>query len=230
MAPVKSPSEAGHTLVQSLMGMLLCSLVLMVAFAAFAWVQASHSLMRSHADLNARLIAVLGMLRERVQRAGAPALQFNSQGQARLTPRDLPLSGSDNQLFLSHWRSLTPSDCQGHQASTLDGIQDDFKTSAKQEFSCKDSQRSNTSYQALVDGISIIQFRYAQFLPGPPPLMKWQSAAQVTNWQAIRGVQACVQTQWKGNLRVPLSRACNSSQNLNHAFAWRGVASLFHHP
>jgi type II secretory pathway component PulJ len=223
-------SQSGHTLVQSLLGMGLCSGVLMVAFAVFAWVQASHTHMRLQADLHTRLNTVMGVLRERVQRAGAPALLFNSQSQAALATTDVPMTGSDKQLGLLHLRSLTPADCQGHQASSEDWLRDDFKRSTKHEFSCKDSLRDNTSYQALVDGIQRVHFRYAQALPGTPPLLQWRSAAQVTDWQAVRGLEVCVENQTQASLQAPLSAACAASNSLEKAVAWRGVASLMHHP
>lgn len=230
MATLKPSREAGQTLVQSMLGMLLCSLVLMVAFAVFAWVQASHAHMRLQADLHNRLNTVLGLLRERVHRAGAPELQINSQSQAWLTTTQLSLAGNDKQLGLLHWRSLTPIDCQGHQASVGDWLKDDFKRSTKHELTCKDSLRDNASYQALVDGIQSLHFLYAQTLPGTPSLMQWRSAAQVTDWQAVRGIQVCVENKPQASLTAPLSEPCGGSSSLSKAVAWRGVASLFHHP
>ena len=222
--------QSGHTLVQSLLGMLLCSGVLMVAFAVFAWVQASHAHMRLQADLHNRLNTVLGVLRERVQRAGAPALLFNSQSQVTLASTAAPLTGSDQQLRLLHLRSLTPADCQGHQASSENWLRDDFKRSTKNEFICKDSLRDNTSYQALVDGIHSVYFRYAQALPGTPPLMQWRSAAQVTDWSAVRGIEVCVENQTQASLQAPVSAACAQPNSSEQAVAWRGLASLVHHP
>ncbi len=230
MAAMKPCRQAGHTLVQSMLGMLLCSLVLMAAFAVFAWVKASHAQLRLQADLHTRLNTVLGVLRERVQRAGAPALQLNKQSQAWVATTNVSLAGSDTQLSLLHLRSLTPADCQGHQASSEAWLKDDFKRSTKHEFTCKDSLRDNASYQALVDAIQTLHFLYAQALPGNPSLMQWRSAAQVTDWQAVRGIQVCVQNQLQASLPAPLSEPCGGKSNLSKAVAWRGVASLFHHP
>jgi len=167
--------QRGHTLVQSLVSMVLSVWVLTAAFAAFAWVQSNHQHMQTLADVHERMHAALALIQMRVSRAGAPALQFDAQGRVSGLSVPATLKGSDSSLSLTHHSSLTPSDSQGHQASSLPFIQDDFKRSARYELSCKDSLRSNTSYQALLDNIYQLGFVYAQTLPGPAPQMQWRT-------------------------------------------------------
>ena len=112
-------SQQGHTLVQSLVGMVLSMWVIMAAFAAFAWVQSNHQHMQARADMQERLHTALSLLQERVARAGAPALQFEVQNKVILLSPTHSLQGGDKTLSLMHHSSLSPSDCQGHQASTL---------------------------------------------------------------------------------------------------------------
>lgn len=220
--------QYGHTLVQSLVGMVLSAWVLTAAFAAFAWVQSNHQHMQNMAEVHERLHAALALIQMRVSRAGAPALQFNAQGQVSLLPLPASLQGSNSSLSLTHHSSLTPADCQGHQASALPLIQDDFKRSARYELSCKDTLRSNTSYQALLDNIQQLGFVYAQSLPGAVPQMQWRTANQVTDWQAVRGLQACLQTK-QAATSPPASLSCNTGLALaSPALAWRGVAHLRH--
>jgi len=218
--------QRGHTLVQSLVSMVLSVWVLTAAFAAFAWVQSNHQHMQTLADVHERMHAALALIQMRVSRAGAPALQFDAQGRVSGLSVPATLKGSDSSLSLTHHSTLTPSDCQGHQASSLTFIQDDFKRSARYELSCKDSLRSNTSYQALIDNIYQLGFVYAQSLPGAVPQMQWRTANQVSDWQAVRGLQACIQTQYAG-ASPPATRSCNTGLALAPpALAWRGVAHL----
>jgi len=220
--------QMGHTLVQSLVGMLLSSWVITAAFAAFAWVHNNHQHLQAVADLHERLHTALFLVQERVARAGAPALQFDTSGKASLWAPAAFIFGGDNSLSLTHHQRLTPADCQGHQASALLSIQDDFKRSTRNELSCKDSLRSNASYQALIDNITQIGFLYAQALPGVVPQMQWRKAAKVTDWQAVRGVQICVQTKLSLT-RIPTSLACSNGLALSPpSLAWRGIAYLQH--
>jgi len=220
--------QQGHTLVQSLVGMVLSAWVLTAAFAAFAWVQNNHQHMQTKAEVHERLHAALALIQMRVSRAGAPALQFDAQGQVSVVPLPASLQGSNSSLSLTHHSSLTPTDCQGHQASALPFIQDDFKRSARYELSCKDTLRSNTHYQALLDNIQQLGFVYAQSLPGAVPQMQWRTANQVSDWQAVRGLQACLQTKQKG-ANPPATQSCNTGLELAPpALAWRGVAHLRH--
>jgi hypothetical protein len=132
-------------------------------------------------------------------------------------------------MSLMHHRSLSPSDCQGHQASTLPWIQDEFKRSTRNELSCKDSFRSNTTYQALVDNIDQVGFLYAEVLPGAEPRMQWRNANAVSNWQGVRGVQTCLQTKLPGLGALPASPSCSSGQPLSSpSLSWQGVAFLRH--
>ena len=221
--------QLGHTLVESLIGMVLSLWVIMAAFTAFAWVQSNHLHMQARADMQERLHTALTLLQERVARAGAPALQFDAQNKAELLSPTFSLQGVGSTLSLMHHRSLSPSDCQGHQASTLAWIQDEFKRSTRNELSCKDSFRSNTTYQALVDNIDQVGFLYAEILPGVEPRMQWRNANAVSNWQGVRGVQTCLQTKLTGLGAVPASPSCSSGLPLSSpSLSWQGVAFLRH--
>ena len=221
--------QHGHTLVESLVGMVLSLWVIMAAFAAFAWVQSNHQHMQARADMQERLHTALSLLQERVARAGAPALQFDAQNKAKLLSPTFSLQGFGSTLSLMHHRSLSPSDCQGHQASSLAWIQDEFKRSTRNELSCKDSFRSNTTYQALVDNIDQVGFLYAEILPGAEPRMQWRNANAVANWQGVRGVQTCLQTKLPGLGVLPSSPSCSSGLPLSSpSLSWQGVAFLRH--
>lgn len=217
--------QGGHTLAQTLVGMALSMLVVAAGFALFAWLQNSHHQLQTQADAHGRLNTALNLLRERIQRGAAPELVFDSQGNAAWASAPDNLPSSNSTLSLTHARGLTPADCQGHQASTWFWLIDDFKLSTRQELVCKDSWRSNSTYQALVDGVTALQFRYAQALPGDTGLMQWLSAEQVSDWRAVVGVASCVQVQTAAASLRTASLPCIPQ---GKGLAWRGVAAMRH--
>jgi len=237
MAPLISKTAAqqsGHGLVQCMMGMSLSLLVVMTAFAAFAWIQRSQTMLQTQMDLQQRMHLAIGLVRERVQRAGAPELVTDNQGLASMAYVPVLLSGNDTQLQLMQFRSLTPADCQGHQASTLTWLQDDFRRNSSREFTCKDMARSNATYQALIDQVEDVRFRYAQSIlfAGSHPLnerMQWRTAAQVTDWRAVRAVQICLQVRSDAVSSGSPSLSCSKSLPLkNGVAAWRAVLQIRH--
>ena len=231
---ITATQQSGHGLVQCMIGMSLSLLVVMTAFAAFAWIQRSQTLLQTQMDLQQRLHLAIGLVRERVQRAGAPELVTDSQGLTSMVYVPVLLAGNDTQLQLMQLRSVTPADCQGHQASTLTWLQDDFRRNSSREFICKDMARSNATYQALIDQVEDIRFRYAQsisFMGSNPAttLMQWRSAAQVTDWRAVRAVQMCLQVRSDAISLGSPNLSCSKSMPLkNGVAAWRSVLQIRH--
>jgi len=224
----KRHQQQGHSLVQSLLGLLLSMLVLMAAFSAFGWVQTSHRQLQAQAEVQQRLRSAMHLVRQRVQRAGAAELTFVS-GKARIDDLDDALYGSDDSLSLMHPSSLTPFDCQGHEASSSWWLIDDF-TLRKQELQCKDSWRDDTNYQALFDGLRQWDLLYAQALTGTTTHLQWRRAEEVSDWNAVRGVKVCIQALAHNPSPLPASNACGSTGLLQSpSLAWRGVASFRHH-
>jgi hypothetical protein len=230
-----APHQQGQGLVQCMIGMSLSLLVVMTAFSAFAWIQRSQTQLQTQIDLHQRLHTSFQLVRERVQRAGASELTLDSQGLATMTHMSLPLTGNDTQLQLLQLRSVTPADCQGHQASTLAWLQDDFRRNSSREFTCKDMARSNATYQALIDQVDDVRFRYAQSIhpnSADPSLelMQWRTASQVTDWSAVRAVQLCLQLRTDAITLATPSLSCNKPTLLkNGGLAWRSVLHLSHH-
>jgi len=227
--------QQGQGLVQCMIGMSLSLLVVMTAFSAFAWIQRSQTQLQTQIDLHQRLHTAFQLVRERVQRAGAPELTLDSQGLATVTHMSLPLAGNDNQLQLLQLRSVTPADCQGHQASTLAWLQDDFRRNSSREFNCKDMARSNATYQALIEQVDDVRFRYAQSVhpQSTDPsfdLMQWRTASQVTDWSAVRAVKLCLQLRTDAITLATPNLSCNKPTLLkNGGMAWRSVLHLSHY-
>jgi type II secretory pathway pseudopilin PulG len=222
MKPSKR-NQRGHSLVQSLLGLMLSMLVLMAAFAAFAWVQSSHRQLQTQVEVQQRLRTALQLLRLRVQRAGAPGLAVDGTGKFKYDSLSNALMGTTNSLSLAHWANLTPADCQGHESSYLSTIEDYFSIS-KQALVCKDTAPEDSMTQALFEGMDGLSLLYAQALPGPA--LQWRTADKVTLWSAVRGVQICLQAKTVG-VQVPSSASCISSLNAP-GLSWRGVAVFKH--
>jgi Tfp pilus assembly protein PilW len=219
----RMPKQRGHSLVQSLLGLMLSMLVLMAAFTAFAWVQSSHRQLQTQVEVQQRLRTAMQLLRLRVQRAGAPGLAVDGTGKFKFDTLSTALLGTPNSLSLVHWTKLTPADCQGHESSYLSTIEDAFSFS-KQALVCKDTAPEDSVTQELVEGLDGLSLLYAQALPGPS--LQWRTADKVTLWSAVRGVQICLQAKAVG-IVVPSASSCVSSLKAP-GLSWHGVAAFRH--
>ena len=233
-ALIQGRSQRGQGLVQCMVGMSLSLLVVMAAFSAFAWMQRSQLLLQTQADTQMRMYTAIHLFRERVQRAGAPDVSIDSQGMVAFNRLPANLSGNDTSLQLNHWRSLTPADCLGHEASTQPSLQDDFRRSSQRELTCKDAARNNSSSQTLAEHIDDLRLRYAEAMAPPgtaadSQLMQWRKASQVSDWQQVRAVGLCLQLRPSAIRMAPGSLSCNNPVTLkNGAGAWRTVFFLNH--
>jgi type II secretory pathway component PulJ len=227
-------AQRGQGLVQCMVGMGLGMVVVLAAFGAFAWVQRSQLMLQNQSDMHMQLHKAMQLFRERVQRAAAPELNLDAQGAAVLTRLPINLSGSDTSLQLNQWRSLTPADCQGHEASTQTWLQDDFRRNSQRELTCKDTARSKTTYQTLAEQIDDLRFRYAERISPPgtdatSQQLQWRKASQVSDWQQVRAVSVCLQIRPPGMTLAPGTLSCNTETELkNGANAWRAVLLLAH--
>ncbi len=234
MATLMYATQQGQSLAQCLVGMMLSLLVVMAAFSAFAWMQRTQTLLQQQMDLHQMLHQATAKLRERAMRAGAPELLVNEQNMPVLNGMKNRLAGDDKSLQLMQFRSLTPADCQGHEASHLPWIQDDFRRNNTRGFACKDAARSTSNYQTLVEQTDEVRFLYAQRIGSESPdasaqQMQWLKASQVTDWDAVRAVQMCLQIRGTGVSATSAGMSCHTSSPLvNGAMAWRSVLQLSH--
>jgi Tfp pilus assembly protein PilW len=234
MATLMYPTQQGQSLAQCIVGMMLSLLVVMAAFSAFAWMQRTQTWLQQHMDLHQMLHQATAKLRERAMRAGAPELWVNEQNMPVLNGLTNRVRGDDKSLQLMQFRSLTPADCQGHEASHLPWIQDDFRRNNTRGFACKDAARSTSAYQTLVEHTEEVRFLYAQRIGIKLPdssaqQMQWLTASQVTDWDAVRAVQMCLQIRGTGVTATAAGKSCHtSSPLLNGAMAWRSVLQLSH--
>ena len=212
--------------------LLLIVTVVLAAMGATAWVQRTQNLLQQQLDTHQRMHTAFMRLQERAIRAGAPALFEDATGAAFLQSLGSGVSGDDKSLQLMHWRSLTPTDCLGHNASSLDRAQDDFRRNTQHELVCKDLAPGLGNFQSLIDQTGDFRVRYAQSLTdpkGPNPSMQWLTASQVSDWRAVRALQICLQLQTPGVNMNPATLACATGRPLPAgSVAWRGVLFLRH--
>lgn len=224
----------GQSLAQCLVGMMLSLLVVMAAFSAFTWIQRSQTLLQQQMDLHQILHQASAKLRERAMRAGAPELWIEEPDKLVWNNLSSKLGGDDKSLQLMQWRSLTPTDCQGHEVSLLSWIQDDFRRNHARGLACKDAARTTSNYQTLIEHTEEVRFLFAQRLGSKQPdarhqPMQWLRASQVTDWGAVRAVHMCLHVRGPGVNAAPVSIACHTSKPLaNGAMAWRSVLQLPH--
>lgn len=223
MKPVRSP-QGGYSLVQSLLGIWLSLLVVMAALTAYGWIQISHRELQTQIDVHQRLRSALETLRARTQRAGAPLLNTDSKGKFKYDILPEALFGTEQSLSLSHWRQLTPADCQGHEASFMTTIEDSFSLN-KQALVCKDTAPVEGLSQELFEQLDGLHLLYAQAVPGPS--LQWRAADEVTQWQEVRGVQICLHAIARG-MSAPASSDCTGAGSTSGQ-SWRGVAAFSHH-
>lgn len=228
------PTQQGQSLAQCMVGMMLSLLVVMAAFSSFAWMQRTQTLLQQQMDLHQMLHQATAKLRERAMRAGAPELKVNEDSVPVLNGLTNFVGGDDKSLQLMQFRSLTPADCQGHEASHLAWIHDDFRRNNTRGFACKDAARSSSNYQTLVEQTDAVRFFYAQRIDSKLPevtaqQMQWLTASQVTDWGAVRAVHMCLQIRGTGVSVASAGVSCNTSAPLvNGAMAWRSVLHLPH--
>jgi type II secretory pathway component PulJ len=234
MAAVMLAPQHGQSLAQCMVGMMLSLLVVMAAFSAFAWIQRSQALLQQQMDMYQMLHQATAKLRERAMRAGAPELWIEEPH--KLVWNSLPnkVAGDDKSVQLMQWRSLTPTDCQGHEASLLSWIADDFRRNSTRGLVCKDAARTSSQYQTLIEHTDEVRFLYAQGLGSRltdafNQPMQWLSASQVTDWNAVRAVHLCLHVRGAGVNATPAGVSCYTSKPLVHgAMAWRSVLHLTH--
>jgi hypothetical protein len=150
---------------------------------------------------NARM--ALRNIREQAHMAGAAYLQAdNTDGQFSVAispnedaeqPAVAGVNGTKNieSITLGHWRALDATDCQGNTGSTHTNVRNDYKLNTNKELSCKDLNLTNSTYQALAEGVEDFQLRYAEADPNTQTL-QWKTANQVNDMTHVLAIEVCL--------------------------------------
>jgi len=75
--------------------------------------------------------------------------------------------------------------------SVATSVRNDYKLNTSKELSCKDLNLSNSTYQALAEGIEDFQLRYAQANPSAHTL-QWKTANQVSDMTQVLAIEVCL--------------------------------------
>lgn len=217
----RTRSERGYTLPELLIGLTLSLLIIAAATASYANSKQTWNLMAAADALHANARVALHNIREQTHMAGAAYLKPGNNIEGRFTVEISPtedagqaaltgVNGSKyvESLTLGHWHALDAVDCQGNTGSTHTSVRNDYKLNANKELSCKDLNPSNSSYQALAEGVEDFQLRYAEANPNTQTI-QWKTADQVTDMAQVLAIEVCLRM-------ASVSMAHNIKANTNN--------------
>ena len=196
-------TQKGHTLPELLIGMALGMLIIAAATAAYGNSKQTWHAMAAADAVHANARVALRNIREQAHMAGAAYLKANNNngnftvdislnedaGQAALA--GVNGNKSVESLTLGHWHALDAIDCQGNTGSTHTTVRNDYKLNTNKELSCKDLNLTNSTYQALAEGVEDFQLRYAEANPSTQTL-QWKTANQVTDMAQVLAIEVCL--------------------------------------
>jgi type II secretory pathway component PulJ len=204
MSPLNelTPSERGYTLPELLIGTALSLLVIAAATGVYGTSKQTWNAMAAADAVHANARVAMRNLHEQAHMAGAAYLKSNNNGTftVEISPNEdagqAALAGvngtkSLESLTLGHWHALDAIDCQGNTGSTHASVRNDYKLNTSKELSCKDLNLTNSTYQALAEGVEDFQLRYAQANPSAQTL-QWKTANQVTDMAQVLAIEVCL--------------------------------------
>jgi len=206
MSPCKcnAPSQVGYTLPELLIGMALSLLVIAAATAAYGTSKQTWNAMVAADAVHANARVALRNIREQAQVAGGAYLKPSNNNDGKFTVDISPseeagqaaLAGINGtkyveSLTLGHWHALDAIDCQGNTGSAHTSVRNDYKLNANKELSCKDLNLTNSTYQALAEGVEDFQLRYAE-ANSSTQTIQWKTANQVNDMTQVLAIEVCL--------------------------------------
>ncbi len=204
--------QQGYTLPELLIGMALGLLVIAAATAAYGTSKQTWNAMAAADAVHANARVALRNIREQTHMAGASFLSASSHSTSDYANPDaidfnVVLSASEDvgqaalaglngtkyveSLTLGHWHALDAIDCQGNTGSTHTSVRNDYKLNTNKELSCKDLNLTNSTYQALAEGVEDFQLRYAEANTSTHTI-QWKTANQVTDMTQVLAIEVCL--------------------------------------
>ena len=196
-------TQCGYTLPELLMGIALSLLVVAAATSTYGTSQQTWNSMAAADAVHANARMALRNIREQAHMTGAAYLQaHNSDGtfSVAISPSEdaeqTAVAGVNGTKYiesitLGHWRALDAIDCQGNTGSTHTSVRNDYKLNTNKELSCKDLNLTNSTYQALAEGVEDFQLRYAEANPNTQTI-QWKTANQVTDMTQVLAIEVCL--------------------------------------
>jgi type IV pilus assembly protein PilW len=199
-----APSQSGYTLPELLIGIALSLLVIAAATSAYGTSKQTWNAMAAADAVHTNSRVALRNIREQAQMAGAayvkPANNNDGSFTVDISSREdagqaaiAGVNGSKNieSLTLGHWHALDAIDCQGNTGSTHTSVRNDYKLNTNKELSCKDLNLTNSTYQALAEGVEDFQLRYAEANPNAQSI-QWKTANQVADMTQVLAIEICL--------------------------------------
>lgn len=200
----RQQAQRGFTMVELLIGMALSLLVIAAATAAYGTSKQTWSVMVAADAVHANARIALRNIREQSWAAGAAYLKATGNSDNRFSvevsdKEDLgqaALAGVNGSkyvesLTLGHWHALDAVDCQGNASSTHSTVRNHYKLSTDKELTCKDLNLTNSTYQALAEGVEDFQVRYAEVNP-MAQTVQWKTANQISAMSQVIAIEVCL--------------------------------------
>jgi type IV pilus assembly protein PilW len=199
-----TPSQSGYTLHELLIGMALSLLVIATATAAYGTSKQTWNAMAAADAVHANARVAMRNIREQAQMAGGAYLKPSNNSDGKFTV-EISLSEEVGQaalagvngtkyvesLTLGHWHALDAIDCQGNTGSAHTSVRNDYKLNTNKELSCKDLNLTNSTYQALAEGLEDFQLRYAE-ANASAQTIQWKTANQVNDMTQVLAIEVCL--------------------------------------
>ncbi len=201
MTPNNFQKIRGYTLPELLIGMALGLFVIAAATAAYGISKQTWGAMAAADAVHANARVALRNIYEQAHMAGAAYLKAYDNGSftADISPseqmRQSALQGINGtkyveSLTLGHWQAIDTMDCQGNN-STQATVRNDYKLNSSKELTCKDLSPTNSTYQALAEGVEDFQIRYAEAHPNTHTI-QWKTADQVNDMGLVLAIDVCL--------------------------------------
>lgn len=187
-------NNKGYSLTELLIGLGLSSLVITIALIVYQLSRQSWQAITATDALYQNAQVSFRSIRRQAELDGAAFLIAAGVNQVTHSPAYPNANYPNDNLVLSHWVGVDPSDCQGNSnadsnAGTL--VSNSFKRNSNKELTCKDTYATGSSYQALAEGIEDLQTRFAQVNPALNTL-QWVQASELFGSAHIVAMEVCV--------------------------------------
>ena len=200
----------GYSVAELLIGLGLSSLVVVTALAVYQISRQSWQAMSAKDALYQNAIVAFRAIRRQAELDGAAYLIAGGDNLVTLSPTYPDTNYANDGLVLSHWSGVDPSDCQGNSSAGTNAIvSNSFKRNTNKELTCKDTNATGSSYQALAEGVEDLQTRFAQVNPILQTL-QWVQASELFGSPHVVAVEVCLRLATPVRLPVDV-RATSTS-------------------
>lgn len=208
-------SHKGYSLTELLIGLGLSSLVVTIALSVYQLCRQSWQTISATDALYQNAQVALRAIRRQADVDGAAYLLAAADNYAMLSPPYPHANYPTEGLLLTHWAGADPSDCQGNSSDSPSAIvSNSFKRNTNKELTCKDTNASGNSYQALAEGVEDLQTRFAQFNPVLNTL-QWVHASALFGASQIVAIEVCLRLATTIRLGNAVKAAQSSTTGCN---------------